>query len=80
MVAIGNSFFLIVQYEKSFPLKTLSQVNRNNLVESIYEWFTIKIAHFVPIRQQTWPTSAIVVSDWWISKKSSPLKPLSQMN
>jgi hypothetical protein len=29
---------------------------------------------------QTWPSQAILVSDWLISKKSSPLKPLSQMN
>jgi hypothetical protein len=29
----------------------------------------MKIAHFVPIRKQTWPPQAIVVSDWTISKK-----------
>jgi hypothetical protein len=29
---------------------------------------------------QTWPPQAILVSDWLISKKSSPLKRLSQMN
>jgi hypothetical protein len=40
--------------------------------------FSIKIAHFVPIRKQTWPPQAILVSDWLISKKSSPLKPLKQ--
>jgi hypothetical protein len=39
---------------------------------------SIKIAHFVPIRYQTWPPQAILVSDWLISKKS--LKPLGQMN
>jgi hypothetical protein len=32
------------------------------------------IAHFIPIRLQTWPLQAILVSDWLISKKSSPLK------
>jgi hypothetical protein len=41
---------------------------------------SIKFAHFVPIRWQTWPPQAILVSDWLISKKSSPLKPLCQMN
>jgi hypothetical protein len=42
---------------------------------------SIKIAHFVPVRSQTWPPQAILVSDWLISKKkSSPLKPLGQMN
>jgi hypothetical protein len=32
------------------------------------------------IRQQTWLPQAILVSDWLISKKSSSLKPLCQMN
>jgi hypothetical protein len=41
---------------------------------------SIKIAHFVLIRYQTWPPQAILVSDWLISKKSSPLKPLGQIN
>jgi purine-cytosine permease-like protein len=36
--------------------------------------------HFVPIRYQIWPPQAILISDWLISKKSSPLKPLGQMN
>jgi hypothetical protein len=40
----------------------------------------ITMAHFVPIRLQTWPPQAILVSDWLISKKSSPLKLLSQIN
>ena len=39
----------------------------------------MKIAHFVPIGQQTWPPHAILVSDLLISKKSFPLKLLSQM-
>jgi hypothetical protein len=29
----------------------------------------IKIAHLVPIREQTWPPQTILVSDWLISKK-----------
>ena len=41
---------------------------------------SMKIAHFVPIGQQIWPPHAILVSDWLISKKSSPLKLLSHMN
>jgi hypothetical protein len=40
----------------------------------------MNVAHLVPIRQQTWPPQAILVSDWLISKKSSSLKPLCQMN
>jgi hypothetical protein len=39
------------------------------LVGSIYGRSSIKIAHFVPIRLQTWPPQAILVSDWLISKK-----------
>jgi hypothetical protein len=41
-----------------------------NLVGSIYSRSSIKIAHFVPIRSQTWPPEAILVSDWLISKKN----------
>jgi hypothetical protein len=39
-------------------------MNRN-LVGSIYGRSAIKIAHFVPIRIQTWTPQAILVSDWW---------------
>jgi hypothetical protein len=65
--------------KKSSPLKTLGQMNRN-LVGSILGRSSLKIPNLVPIRQQTWPTQAILVSDWLISKKSSSLKPLCQMN
>jgi hypothetical protein len=51
-----------------------------NLVGSIRERSSIKNAHLVPICKHTWPPQAILVSDWFISKKSSPLKPLCQMN
>jgi hypothetical protein len=54
-------------------------MNRN-LVGSILGRSSIKIAHLFPIRWQTWPLQAILVSDWLISKKLSHLKPLSQMN
>jgi hypothetical protein len=51
-----------------------------NLVGSIYGRSSIKNAHFVLFHSQTWPPQAILVSDWLISKKSSPLKMLGQMN
>jgi hypothetical protein len=54
--------------KKSFPLKSLGQMNRN-LVGSILGKSFIKIANVVPIRLQTWPPKAILVSDWLISKK-----------
>jgi hypothetical protein len=65
--------------KKSSPLKSLCQMNRN-LVGSILGKSFIKIANLVPICGQTWPPKAILVSDWLISKKSSSLKPLCQMN
>jgi uncharacterized membrane protein YwzB len=65
--------------KKSSPLKPLCQMNRN-LVGSILGRSSIQIAHLVPIRVQTWPLQTILVSDWLISKKSSTLKPLCQMN
>jgi hypothetical protein len=65
--------------KKSSPLKPLDQMN-GNLVGSIYGRSSIRIVHFVAIRYQTWPPQAILVSDWSISKKSFPLKPLGQLN
>ena len=50
-----------------------------NLAESIYIRSSIKFLHFVPFRQQIWPPRAILVSDWLMLKKSSPLKLLCQM-
>ena len=40
-----------------------------NLVGIIRERSSIKIAHLVPIRLQTWSPQAILFSDWLISKK-----------
>ena len=51
-----------------------------NLEGSIYGRSSIKTAHSIPIRLQTWPPQIILVSDWLISKESSPLKPLCKMN
>ena len=39
----------------------------------------MKFLYFVPFRQQIWPPRAILVSDWLMLKKSSPLKLLGQM-
>jgi hypothetical protein len=52
----------------SSPLKPLGEMYRN-LVGSIYGKSSVMIAHFVPIRSQTWLPQAILVSDWLISKK-----------
>jgi hypothetical protein len=79
MAAMGNFCFWLADFLKSSPLKPLGQMNRN-LVGSIYGRSSIKLAHFVSIRWQTWPPQAILVSDWLIFKKSSPLKPPGQMN
>ena len=64
---------------KSSPLKLLGQMVQS-MVGNIYWRSSIKIAHFVPICVQIWPSQAIFVSGWSISTKSSPLKPLGQMN
>ncbi len=64
--AILVSDWLITK--KSSPLKPLGQMNRN-LVGSILGRSSIKIAHLVPIRLQTWLPQTILVSDWLISKK-----------
>jgi hypothetical protein len=39
------------------------------LVGRILGRSSINITHLVPIRKQTWPPQAILVSDWLISKK-----------
>jgi hypothetical protein len=56
-----------IAFGKSFPLKPLAQINRN-FVGSNYGRSSIKIAHFVLNRLQTWPPQAILVSDWPIFK------------
>ena len=50
-----------------------------NMAESIYIRSSIKFLHFVPFGQQIWPPRAILVSNWLMLKKSSPLKLLGQM-
>ena len=50
-----------------------------NLADSIHIRSSIKFLHFVPFSQQIWPPRAILVSDWLMLKKSSPLKLLGQM-
>ena len=79
MAATSNSCFWLADFFKSSPPKLLGQMNQN-LVGSIYGRSSIQIAHFVPISYLTWSPQAILVSDWSISKKSSPLKLPSQIN
>ena len=67
MAATSNSCFWLAYFWKS-SLKPHGQMNRN-LVESIHGRSSIKIAHFVPIRLQTWLPQAILVSDWLQSSK-----------
>ena len=50
-----------------------------NLAESIYIRSSIKFLHFLPFRQQIWLPRVILVSNWLMLKKSSPLKLLGQM-
>ena len=64
--------------KKSSPLKLLGQMEPN-LAGSIYVRSSIKFLHFVLFGQQIWLPRAILVSDWLLLKKSSPLKLLGQM-
>jgi hypothetical protein len=50
------------------------------LVGSIYGRSSIKIAHFVSIREKIWPPQAILLSDWLISKKIFPSDTAWPMN
>jgi hypothetical protein len=73
MATTGNFCFRLADFFKSSS-KSLHQINRN-LVGSIYGRSSIKIAHFIPIRLQTWPPQAILFSDLFISK----IKKISQL-
>ena len=65
--------------KKSSPLK-LPDKMEPNLAGSIYVRSSIKFLHFVPFGQQIWLPRAILVSDWLMLNKSSPLKLLGQMD
>jgi hypothetical protein len=63
---------------KSSPLKLLGQM-KPNLAGSIYVRSSINFLCFVPFGQQIWLPRAILVFDWLMLKKSSPLKLLGQI-
>jgi hypothetical protein len=64
--------------KKSSPLKLLGKMELNS-AGSIYVRCSIKFLRFVPFGQQIWLPRAILVSDWLLLNKSSPLKLLGQM-
>jgi hypothetical protein len=59
-------------------LKLLGQMEPN-LAGSIYVRSSIKLLHFVLLGQQIWLPRAILVSDWLMLSKSSPLKLLEKI-
>jgi hypothetical protein len=71
-------FNLWLMLNKSSPLKLLGQMEPN-LAGSIYVRSSIKILRFIPFGQQIWLPRAILVSDWLLLNKSSPLKLFGQM-
>ena len=66
-------------FQKSSLLKPHGQMDPNFTGSICGRSFT-KYPHFVPIGLQIWPPQAILVSDWLIFQKSSPLKPQGQMD
>ena len=83
MATTGHSWFWLADFWKHLllwnPFAKWIQFGRKHPWKDL--WLTyIKIAHLVAIRKQTWPPQAIFASDWLISKKSSPLKPLCRIN
>jgi hypothetical protein len=62
----------LADFKISSPLKPFGQMYRNS-VRSIYGKSSVAIAHFVPIRLQTWLPQAILVSDWPILKQELPV-------
>ena len=74
MAATGNSYFWLVDFWESSPLKPLGQMI-GNLVGSIYGRSSIKIAHSIPYPLTNMATTGD--SCFWLVYfyKSSPLKP-----
>jgi hypothetical protein len=65
MATTDDSDWLI--FLDSSPRKPFCQMIRN-LAGSNHGTSFVAIAYFVPIRLQTWPPQAILVSDWPIFK------------
>jgi hypothetical protein len=63
--------------KKYSPLKLLGQMEPH-LAGSLYVRSSITFRRFVPFGQQIWLPKAILVSDWLMLNKSSPLKLLGQ--
>ena len=70
---MGNSL------KKFFHLELLAQLGPNFL-EMVFRWSSFRILSDDPAHQPRWPPQGILVSDWLIYKKSSPVKPLGQMD
>jgi hypothetical protein len=79
MATTGDCYFWLADFLDSSPLKPFGQMNRN-LVGSIYGRPSVIRLLISSLSIYKHGCQTILVSDWLISKKSSPLKPLCQMN
>ena len=74
-----TSCFWLADISKIFSSETTSQMEQN-FTRSICGRSFTKFPRFILIGLQIWPPRAILVSDWLIFQKSSPLKPHGQMD
>jgi hypothetical protein len=72
MVPKENTIMPLKEMHVVIEFRALAKIVMFDLIHNTF-------FNFVPFRQQIWPPRAILVSDWLMLKKSSPLKLFGQM-